>query len=277
MEAKPVHSVLGVYAAGEGESAKAYDALRASHFGDVRLFHADEIATPAIREGRGRYTALCLEGESLIVVEAAPSKVAAIVEKLQSAGSPAVFVVPEAPSDLAVREAPCRSEPVEDFARRCAEQRGKPGIPKPRILLRLRENELTLEASRRELAEAVRLEHALTAAAEWLLDNGYLIRTQIAEIRRHWFRDHHKILPADDSGDPYIYKLAQELVSQTDHSLNEANILDCLHAYQRVAPLTIAELWSFPLLLHGADRRAGMSGVTSQPEAAVAGGSLFLG
>ena len=47
---------------------------------------------------------LWLEGECLIVVEAAPSKVPAVVQHLQSAGSPAVFVVSEGLSDLAVPE-----------------------------------------------------------------------------------------------------------------------------------------------------------------------------
>lgn len=252
MEGNPLRSVLGIYAADEGESAKAYDALRAAHLGDVRLFGANATAEPSKREGGGRYAALCLEGECLIVAETGPSKVPAIVQQLLGAGSPAVFVVSEGLSDLAVPEigaAPPGSEPIEDFARRCAERRGKPATAKPRILSRLRENELTLEASRRDLAEAARLEHALTAAAEWLLDNGYLIRTQIAEIRRHLPRDHHQILAASVSGDPYIYELAKELVAHADHSLNEANIRDCLRAYQQVAPLTIAELWSFPLLL----------------------------
>jgi len=127
MEGKPVRSVLGVYAADDGESAKAYDALCAAHLGDVLLFHADDTAGRIKQESRGRYAALCLEGECLIVAEAAPSKVTAIVRKLQGAGSPAVFVVSEGLSDLAVREAPSGSEPIEDFARRCAEQRGKPG------------------------------------------------------------------------------------------------------------------------------------------------------
>ena len=252
MQAKTIRSVIGVYAADEGESAKAYDALGAAHLGNVRLFRADETAEPSKRESRGRYAALRLEGECLIVAEAAPSKVPAIVHHLQSAGSPAVFVVSEALSDLAVPEvgpASAGNESIEDFARRCAERRGKPGTAKPRILSRLRENELILDASCRDLTEAANLEHALTAAAEWLLDNGYLIRTQIAEIRRHLPREHHRILPADTSGDPYIYELAKELVVHTDHSLNEANIRDCLRAYQGVAPLTIAELWSFPLLL----------------------------
>src|SRR6266851_7593166 len=243
MAANSVRSVLGVYAADEDESAKAYNALRAQHLGDVHLFRADETAEPSNRNGGDRYAALRLEGECLIVVEAAPSKVPDVVQRLQKGGSPAVFVVPEGLSDLTASETGAvspGSEPIEEFARRCAERRGKPGTAKPRILPQLREYELTLEASRRDLAEAARLEHALTAAAEWLLDKGYLIRTQIAEIRRHLPRDHHKILPADAAGDPYVYELAKELVAHTDDCLNEANIRDCLSSYQRIAPLTIA-------------------------------------
>ncbi len=256
MEDKPVRSVIGVYAADEGESTKAFGALRAAHLGDVRLFCAPETTEPRRRKDGDRYAALCLESECLLVAKAAPAKVPAIVRRLQSVGSPAVFVLPEELTDLAVPEeidtASVSSEPVADFARKCAERRGKPGPTKPRILARLRNNELTLEASRRDLAEAARLEHALTASAEWLLDNGHLIRTQVAEIRRHLPRRHHEILPAGASGDPYVYELARELVAHTDNSLTETKIQDCLRAYQQVAPLTIAELWSFPLLLRTA-------------------------
>ena len=258
-EANPVRSVIGVYASDEGESSKAFDALSTSHLGKVRLFNAKSspgnIKLPGVA-GVARYAALRLEGECLIVVEAEPSHVPDVVQKLQGEGSPAVFVVSEGLADLSLPEAyaplaesKTDSEPLEDFARHCAIVRGKPSAVRPLILLRLRQDELALEASRRELAEASRLEHALTAAAEWLLDNGYLLRTQIAEIRRHLPRDHHKIFAAGSSGEPYIYELARELVAHTDHSLNEANIRDCLRAYQEVAPLTIAELWSFALML----------------------------
>src|SRR5579862_2071606 len=255
MEANPVRSVIGVYSADDGESVKAFDALRASHLGEVRLFCANETTDLSKRKAVDRYAALCLESECLIVARAVPSKVPAIVRKLQSGGSPAVFALAEGLADLEVPEtdtASLGSETIEEFARRCAEHRGPPGTTKPRILPQLRQDELTLEASRRDLAEAARLEHALTASAEWLLDNGHLIRTQVAEIRRHLPRRHHQILPAGVSGDPYVYELAKDLVAHTDHSLNEAKIQDCLNAYQQVAPLTIAELWSFPLLLRTA-------------------------
>ena len=119
------------------------------------------------------------------------------------------------------------------------------------ILARLRESELALDAARRDLLEAARLGHSMTAAAEWLLDNAYLIRTQIAETRRHLPRDYPKLLPGLRARHtcPDVYDLAERLVAGADHALNEANITECLRQYQTVAPLTIAELWLFPLLL----------------------------
>src|SRR5258706_11829945 len=151
MESKPIRSVIGVYSADEGESSKAYRALCAAHAGEVRLYSTGETADPAKQDDRERYTALRLEGECLIVVKTAPSKVPAIVQTLQSSGSPAVFVVPDDRSDLEVPETVAAtlsgSESIEEFARICAERRGKPGTPRPRILSELRKNELTLEAS----------------------------------------------------------------------------------------------------------------------------------
>lgn len=43
--------------------------------------------------------------------------------------------------------------------------------------------------------------------------------------------------------------LAHRVIVSADHALNETNIADCLCQYQTRTPLTIAELWFFPLLL----------------------------
>jgi len=47
-----------------------------------------------------------------------------------------------------------------------------------------------LNDARADLMEAARLDHALTPAAEWILDNSYLIHTQITEVNRHLPRDY---------------------------------------------------------------------------------------
>src|SRR5262249_50760639 len=131
-----------------------------------------------------------------------------------------------------------------------AERRGEAAAgSRETILARLRRDEKILEAARQDLVEAARLEHSVTAAAEWLLDNGYLVRTQVAEISRHWPSDDVKVLPAGPAGCPYIHDLATALVRHTGLCVTEENIADALRRYQEVAPLTIAELWSFPLVL----------------------------
>ncbi|HTW67790.1 MAG TPA: glucoamylase family protein [Bryobacteraceae bacterium] len=249
MKQKPLRLVLAFYSGDEEEPNTAYRSVREAGSGRVFLFSAgapSKTGRPAI----DRYAALRLEGETLVAVEAPAEKLENIVRRLQDVGSPAVFALRE---DSANLSAPGEQPDVEpstggsprDLARQCAERRAAPHKTLQSIFGELQENELALDASRRDLAEAARLGHALTAAAEWLLDNAYLIRTQIAEIRRHFPRGYAKhflsLAPA--------YDLAQELVASSDQSLSEDNISEWLREYQTVAPLSIAELWLFPLLL----------------------------
>ncbi len=248
MKAKPLRTILGFYSNEEGEPEKAQDALRTLG-GRYVLFRSDGTTQGSARQLE-RYSSLRLEGESLVVAEVGPSEVEAVVKRLEGAGSPAVFVVredlagPSSPNLEPAAEFPdCRSP--DDFARQCALRRDQASQATTSIFSRLRENERTLDAARRDLAEASRLGHPLTAAAEWMLDNAFLIRTHIAEINRNLPRNYRKTLPVLAPG----YELARQLVACTDHPLNEVNISDCLRDYQTVAPLTIAELWFFPLLL----------------------------
>ena len=171
-----------------------------------------------------------------MVAETPRANVQAIVEQLQSSGLPAVFVLSEDLAGAAV--APKQAGGAKSQSKRS-------------IVERLRASKLALDASRRDLLEAARLGHSMTAAAEWLLDNAYLIRTQIAETRRHLPRDHSKLLSGRRAAStcPDVYDLAERLVADEDHALNEANITECLRKYQTATPLTIAELWLFPLLL----------------------------
>ena len=116
------------------------------------------------------------------------------------------------------------------------------------ILARLDAEQKGLDAVRRDLREAIRLGHALPPAAEWILDNSYLIRIQIAEVRRHLPRDlEARMAPASPRRS--VLTLARDLVRQTSFAINETNICDFLRQYQVSAPLTIAELWAFPLFL----------------------------
>jgi cyclic beta-1,2-glucan synthetase len=251
MKPQPLRTVLAFYGSDEAESSGVYDSL--TGIKGERVYRCDSTAAaePPSREVWAKYCALRLEDECLIMVRAVPAEVQSTVQQFQRVGSPAVFVLSDSPDPPGWEAVPKSAEVIGDgdFARVCAGRRGKAGTGKPTILPQLQSHEFTIEASRSVLAEAVRLDHVLTAAAEWLLDNGYLIRTQIAEIRRHLPRRYHHILPAGESGDPYILELARELAAHADYCVDEANITECLRRYQEVAPLTIAELWCVPVLL----------------------------
>ena len=258
MKIKPARSILGFYSA-EGDPEAAFQAVRAASRGRAFLFTSNQPVKPGGRAIE-RYAALRLEGEFLIAVETGPSDVENVVKRFQTTGSPAVFVLREDFEDFPVPG----SDAILDF--------GKSGLRA--ILPRLNENEAALDVARCDLMEAARLGHALTAAAEWLLDNAYLIRTQIAEIRRHLPRNSSKILQELAP----IYNLAEKLVASTENSLTEANITDWLRNQQATTPLTIAELWFFPLLL----RMALIEALTAarlarQPSPTIARDRIFLG
>src|SRR5579871_7051282 len=92
MSPKPSRFVLGFYSAEERDPQAGYQALREASRGKVHLFRPEN-ASPW--EGRSieRYSALLLDGESLVAAEVSPSEVEAVVKRLQGAGSPAVFVL----------------------------------------------------------------------------------------------------------------------------------------------------------------------------------------
>jgi cyclic beta-1,2-glucan synthetase len=234
--------ILGFYSSEQVDAEKAFQTIGESSPGLVNLFHGNGTKPHAGAETH--YSALRLEGESLVVAEMPSPEVQAVVKQLQNVGLPAVFVLRE---DLAnLSRTP---EPPE--ANAAKPDQPAAGRSKLSFLARLRESELMLDAARRELLEASRLGHSMTAAADWLLDNAYLIRTQIAETRRHLPRDYRRLLPGRRAryDCPEVNDLAERLVAETDHSLTEANITECLRQCQTTAPLTIAELWFFPLLL----------------------------
>jgi cyclic beta-1,2-glucan synthetase len=246
VKADPIRVVLGFYSSDQVEAEKAFQEISSSH-GKTALGTRTQGNRAHLFQGNGlkprpgaeaHYSALRLDGESLVVAETSRANVQSIVEQLQNAGLPAVFVVREGLDGA--------SETPETPDGPKTQQQSKRSI-----LARLRASKLALDAAGRDLLEAARLGHSMTAAAEWLLDNAYLIRTQIAETRRHLPRDYPKLLSGRraPSTCPDVYDLAERLVAGTDHTLNEANITECLRQYQTTEPLSIAELWLFPLML----------------------------
>ena len=206
------------------------------------------------------YRGCVLPGESLVVVEATEEEAGDVIALLQHISDPSIFAIRPGPgftdsSETAgQRREPTTAAALPDCAEQLAASHELESSTRSRPLLPiLRLCEVVIERTRSDLAEAARLDYGITHAAEWLLDNAYLIRSNIADIRHNLPDNHNKILPVlTDRSCPVrlrVYHLAAELIDRSGHRLAADTIISFLDAYQQLSPLTIAELWVFPLML----------------------------
>lgn len=127
------------------------------------------------------------------------------------------------------------------------------GRGKDHLLPRLKENEAVLLQTYELVTEAVRQQRRIAPAAEWLLDNFYLIEEQIRTARRHLPAGYSRLLPRVTSGPragyPRVYDLALELIQHVDGRLDAMSLTNFIAAYQVVQPLHLGELWAVPIML----------------------------
>src|ERR1700686_3442026 len=124
---------------------------------------------------------------------------------------------------------------------------GKPLIP------RVAENGRVLLEYYRATAQAIQREQAITPAAEWLVDNFYIVEEQLREIRDDlpsgFYRKLPKLASGHLEGYPRVYGVAWAFVAHTDSRFDPEALRRFTLAYQRVQPLTIGELWAVAITL----------------------------
>ncbi len=210
---------------------------------------------------------------------------------------------PDAPWDdeAILREEIFSIERLEEHARSlaAAQQITRRRGGHRRLGARLAANESVLLTTYRALAAAVGEGRAITPAAEWLLDNFHLVEEQIREIRADlppgFYRQLPKLAAGPFSGYPRVFGVAWAFVAHTDSRFDPHMLRRFVHAYQRVQPLTIGELWAIAITLRIvlvenlrraaarivkdrgarqdadtlADRLLGMNGYPAEPDALV--------
>ncbi|WP_243048711.1 glucoamylase family protein [Dyella sp. RRB7] len=121
------------------------------------------------------------------------------------------------------------------------------------LLARLADNEAVLAHSCDMLTRAHRADRRITPAAEWLLDNYYLIEEQIRTAQRHLPKSYSRELPRLLSGPsarlPRVYDIALETISHGDGRVDNESLSRFVASYQTVTPLTLGELWAIPIML----------------------------
>ena len=122
-----------------------------------------------------------------------------------------------------------------------------------RLLARVDHNGRVLRESYRVIANAIREERAITPAAEWLVDNFHVVDEQLREIRDDlppgFYRELPKLVEGPLAGYPRVYGIAWAFVAHTDSRFDPESLRRFVHAYQRVQPLTMGELWAVAITL----------------------------
>jgi cellobiose phosphorylase len=120
------------------------------------------------------------------------------------------------------------------------------------LLARLRQNEDILRTFNRATL-AVNPDRRITPAAEWLLDNFYLIEEQIQMAKRHlphgYSRELPRLLNGPCAGLPRVYDIVLELISHVDAQIDATALRAFIAAYQTVHSLKLGELWAIPIML----------------------------
>ncbi|WP_333679353.1 glucoamylase family protein [Dyella sp.] len=123
-----------------------------------------------------------------------------------------------------------------------------------RLLKRLDENATLLLQACEALTAVAKSNRRISPAAEWLLDNYYLIEEQIRIARKHLPRQYNRELPClvqegEGKGLPRVYVLALETISHGDGRVDDESLSRFMTAYQNVQPLKLGELWAIPIML----------------------------
>ncbi|GFE56232.1 cyclic beta 1-2 glucan synthetase [Geobacter sp. AOG1] len=201
-----------------------------------------------------------VSGESVLILQAPVESLQRPVALLRESGDipPALFVMhPKRERRLEARNSAAKLSPtqVQEHAQRHAREQQVDLSPQhsTELLKRLKQSRQWVREVCADLSAASRLEQKATPAADWILDNEYILEGSARDVLLNLPRRFYQQLPAL-SADPYqglpcIYGLAKNLVSHNELHLDRENILAFIEAHQSVRTLTIGELWAIPQML----------------------------
>lgn len=208
-----------------------------------------------------RFKTKLIRDEILILVQIGQAEVRDVLSVLRDVkgGHPVTFLLRPAmfeEENVIIPKEPLSLEQMCEEASKLANTLAQTGIGKiynQSLLRKFHKNDYMLQFLRRDIADAEYIEQGIPAPAEWLLDNMYVIESAIEDIKlnlpKKFYKELPKILHGEMKGLPRIYALAIEFIEDSVGQLNTENITQFLKCYQTDHPLSIGELWAFPLML----------------------------
>ncbi|WP_265786665.1 GH36-type glycosyl hydrolase domain-containing protein [Fodinibius salicampi] len=118
---------------------------------------------------------------------------------------------------------------------------------------RLEEAKEGLTKAYKILATSVKQNKDITPAAEWLIDNFYIIQEQIVQVENDFPIGYQRNIPHLSSGSnmglPRVYDLVQNLALHTDNVIDIEGLTRYVQSYQEEVPLKVGELWAIPVMV----------------------------
>jgi cyclic beta-1,2-glucan synthetase len=121
------------------------------------------------------------------------------------------------------------------------------------LLERLRAQKALLHKAYDYYAGASAEEFTLSYAAEWLLDNFYVVQQALRLVQedmpKGYYRQLPKLMTTQLAGEARIYAIALEIIHGCRRHLELDQVTRFIHAYQEMIHLTIGEVWALPVML----------------------------
>ncbi|MGD2050287.1 MAG: cellobiose phosphorylase, partial [Chloroflexota bacterium] len=90
-------------------------------------------------------------------------------------------------------------------------------------------------------------------AAEWVLDNFYIVQQALRQIEEdlppRYYRELPKLKEGTWAGYPCVYDLARKIIIKDKARLSADSLRDFVISYQEGRPLATGELWALPIML----------------------------
>jgi len=121
------------------------------------------------------------------------------------------------------------------------------------LLDRLKAQGAFLRNVYRAFSVASDAEASRSYAAEWLLDNFYVVQQALRQVEEDmpggYYRQLPKLKEGPLQGFPRIYAVAREIAHENNARLDLERVQRFIDTYQQVTPLTMGELWALPTML----------------------------
>ncbi len=154
-----------------------------------------------------------------------------------------------------MRDILLNKEDLVNHAQELARNHVQPGTLKQRrsLLPHVLDNSEFLSNAHSYISMYVKETKDIVPAAEWFLDNYYLLKDlrqeTVVNLPRKYERKLPRLTQEPFQGYPRILALVVELIEHTDSNLQLDVIEEFVDAYQSIAPLSSAEIWAIPMML----------------------------